>query len=256
MNIQIPLFDSRKDVDVCFDEHIPFVVNFSGGKDSSALLIWMKSTYPDNPITAIYNDTGFEHPGVLKYIQTMTGQLEIPLVVLGSQGLLNIVEARGIVPGFGCRYCTRTLKMNPAAKWIRANYSGGTVINCFGFRAEESPARAKKESLTTYDALCTRNRKVLNFAPLLDWKTYDVIRMVESQGFQLFPTYEYLSRLSCRYCFLAGKRDRDAIKLNDPEGFETVRSLLERIQGAGTANKVMNGDTNRAVKLVDNSKVL
>lgn len=239
MNIQIPLFDSRRNVEIEFDEQTPFIVNISGGKDSSALLLWIKAHYPSNPITAIYNDTGFEHPGVLQYIKNMASQVDVPLVVLGSQGLLNIVEARGMVPGFGCRYCTRALKMNPAAKWIRQNFQSGKVVNCFGFRSEESPVRAKKEVLTPYDDLCTRNREVLNFAPLLDWKTYDVVNMVESQGFKLFPTYEYLSRLSCRYCFLAGKRDRDATRMNDPEAFEIVSDLMETLREA-TDNNVLH----------------
>lgn len=230
MNIQIPLFDFRKNIEIAFDEQIPFVVNISGGKDSTALLLWIKAHYPSNPITALYNDTGFEHPGVLQYIQNLTSQVDVPLVVLGSQGLLNIVEARGIVPGFRCRYCTRALKMNPAAKWIRHNFPMGKVINCFGFRAEESPARAKKEILTLYDDLCTHKREVLNFAPLLDWRTADVIDLVEAVGLKLFHTYDYLSRLSCRYCFLAGKRDQEATRLNDPEAFETVRELLETIE--------------------------
>ena len=239
MKIQIPLFDLRKNIDVEFDEHTPFVVNVSGGKDSSALLLWIKSKYPTNSITAVYNDTGFEHPGILGYIQTMTSQLDVPLVVLGSQGLLNIVEARGIVPGFGCRYCTRALKMNPAAKWIRANYPTGKVINCFGFRAEESPSRAKKQVLAPYDALCTKKREVLNFAPLLDWRTSDVVELVEAEGFKLFPTYEYLSRLSCRYCFLAGKRDHDAIRMNDPEGFEQVQQVLATLPPPPHFNNTM-----------------
>jgi 3'-phosphoadenosine 5'-phosphosulfate sulfotransferase (PAPS reductase)/FAD synthetase len=235
MKIQIPLFDSRKDHNIAFGHNIPIIINVSGGKDSSALLFWIKANYPTNPITAVYNDTGFEHLGILQYIQNITAQLEVPLVVLDSPGLLTLVRKRGQIPGFGCRYCTRSLKIDPAAKWIRHNFPSGKVINCFGFRAEESPARAKKEILTPYDDLCTLKREVLNFAPLLDWKTYDVVNMVESQGFRLFSTYEYLSRLSCRYCFLAGKRDKDATRLNDPEAFEIVRELLETIDS--TDNK-------------------
>ena len=120
--------------------------------------------------------------------------------------------------------------MNPAAKWIRQNFSDGQVMNCFGFRAEESPARAKKKVFARYNEISTQRRSVYNFAPLLDWKTFDVVEMVESQGFRLFHTYEYLTRLSCRYCFLSGKRDRDAIRRNDPEGFERVQETLEMIK--------------------------
>ena len=190
----------------------------------------MKAHYPYNPITALYNDTGFEHPGVLQYIQNMTNQLDVPIVVTQpNDDLLSLVLHYRKIPGFGCRYCTRALKMDPSAKWIRHNFPSGKVINCFGFRAEESPARAKKEVLMPNYELCTRDREVLNFAPLLDWQTSDVVELVHSEGFQLFPTYEYLSRLSCRYCFLAGKRDHDATRINDPEGYERVRQVLETI---------------------------
>ena len=229
MRIQIPLFDSRKDTQIEFDSSIPFVVNVSGGKDSSALLLWIKAHY-SNPITAIYNDTGFEHLGVLQYIQNMTSQLDVPLVVTQpNDDLLSLVLHYRKIPGFGCRYCTRALKMNPGNKWIRNSYPTGKVIECFGFRAEESPARAKKEILMPNSELCTRNREVLNFAPLLDWKTSDVVELVQAEGFQLFHTYDYLSRLSCRFCFLAGKRDQEATRINDPEGYEQVQQVLEAI---------------------------
>jgi DNA sulfur modification protein DndC len=227
MKIQIPLFDSRKDHRIDFDQNIPIVVNVSGGKDSSALLLWIKAHYP-NPITAIYNDTGFEHPGVEGYIRNMTSQLGIPLVVTQpTTDLLSLVLHYGRIPGFGCRYCTRSLKMNPGNKWIRNTYPEGKVIQCFGFRAEESPARAKKQVLVRYDDLCTRNREVMNFAPLHDWQTSDVVELVEAEGFKLFHTYEYLSRLSCRFCFLAGKRDQDATRINDPDGYEQVLQVFD-----------------------------
>lgn len=229
MNIQIPLFDSRKDVDISFKGDIPFIVNFSGGKDSLALLLWVKSHYPTNPIVSLYNDTGFEHPGVLEYIQEVTHQVEVPLIVLDSPGLLNIVKERGDIPGFGCRFCTSSLKREPASAWIRRNFPSGKVINCFGFRAEESFSRSKKLQLSRYERLCTLNREVLNFSPLLDWKTYDIVEFVKSQGFRLFHVYEYLSRLSCRYCFLSGKRSQEAVRINDPEGFFLVSEILESI---------------------------
>jgi 3'-phosphoadenosine 5'-phosphosulfate sulfotransferase (PAPS reductase)/FAD synthetase len=246
VNIQIPLFDSRKDHRIDFDQSAPIVVNVSGGKDSSALLLWIKAHY-SNPITAIYHDTGFEHPGVEEYIRQMTGQLGIPLVVTQpTTDLLSLVLHYGRIPGFGCRYCTRALKMDPGNKWIRNTYPEGKVIQCFGFRAEESPSRAKKEVLTPYDDLCTQKREVWNFAPLLDWKTADVVELVEAEGFDLFPTYEYLSRLSCRYCFLAGKRDQDAVRMNDPEGYEQVLQVLNSIESTVPANKVLQRDPTRA----------
>jgi 3'-phosphoadenosine 5'-phosphosulfate sulfotransferase (PAPS reductase)/FAD synthetase len=229
MKIQLQLFDLRKNK-IIIPENTHVIINTSGGKDSTALLLWMKKQYPQHKITALYQDTGFEHRGVEEYIKTITDQLSIPLTVLKAEtDLLSLVLSRGRVPGFGCRYCTRALKINPANKWIRNNYQDGKVIQCFGFRAEESPSRAKKEILSPNKELCTRKREVLNFAPLLDWKTADVVELVEAEGFDLFPTYEYLSRLSCRYCFLAGKRDREATKINDPEGYGKVSAILDRI---------------------------
>jgi len=216
------------------------VVNVSGGKDSSALLLWMKAHYPLNPMTALYNDTGFEHLGVEGYIREMTGQLGVPLVVLSPKiDLLSLVMQANQIPTGFCRFCTSRLKQNPADKWVRKAFPHGKVIQCFGFRAEESPARAKKKVLSPYPKLCTRKREVLFYAPLLDWKTADVVDLVESEGFKLFPTYEYLSRLSCRYCFLAGKRDHDAIRMNDPEGFEQVQQVLATLPPPPHFNNTM-----------------
>lgn len=245
MKIQIPLFDSRKDHRIDIDQTTPIVVNVSGGKDSSALLLWIKAHYPLNPITALYNDTGFEHPGVLEYIQNMTSQLSIPLAMTQSTtDLLSLVRRYQAIPTGCCRFCTSFLKQDPANKWIRNTYPTGKVIECFGFRAEESPARAKKSILAPYPKLCTNSREVLFYAPLLDWKTSDVVELVQAEGFQLFHTYDYLSRLSCRYCFLAGKRDHDASRINDPEGFNQVQQVLEMIETP--ANNALAPDCEKA----------
>jgi 3'-phosphoadenosine 5'-phosphosulfate sulfotransferase (PAPS reductase)/FAD synthetase len=223
------LFDLRGDSQKEFDEGIPVIVYVSGGKDSTALILWIKKKYPRNPITAVYHDTGFEHPGVWEYIENISGQIGILLErTTPPEGgdLLSLVKKRGRIPGFGCRYCTSALKVGPGNKWIRKTYPTGKVIQCFGFRAEESEKRAKKQVWTRCDAISTQNREVLNYAPLLDWKSDDIIEFVRGEGFELFHTYEYLSRLSCRYCFLAGRRDREATQLNDPEGWDIVEQTL------------------------------
>lgn len=40
---------------------LSFVVNHSGGKDSTRMLGFVRRKFPDSPIYAVMADTGFEH---------------------------------------------------------------------------------------------------------------------------------------------------------------------------------------------------
>jgi len=225
---QLSLFQSKiSPAQILPEDHL--IVNFSGGKDSLWTLIMMKKLFPTHQLTVIYNDTGFEHHGIWEYIQSVTAQLAVSVIKIDSPGLFNIIRQRGDLPSQLCRFCTSSLKRDLSAKFIRQQFPQGRVINIFGFRAEESPDRARKQIFSVDPRLTTKQRTVIQYAPIHTFTEGDVKEAIRAEGFSLFPSYDYLSRLSCRFCFLAGKRDQDAVKLNDPNGYAAVVELKDSL---------------------------
>jgi 3'-phosphoadenosine 5'-phosphosulfate sulfotransferase (PAPS reductase)/FAD synthetase len=228
MSHQIELFKTET-VNVDFTNYT-IIINISGGKDSTAMLYYLAAKYPQHKKVCLYNDTGFEHPGIWEYIQAITEPLNINVVKLDApKGLFQLIRERKLLPADHCRYCTRALKMGPSEKWIRANLPRGKIVCCSGLRGEESTTRAKIPPLREYQAISTKDRHVLRFNPLHYWKEGHVKEFLYGQGVELFHTYDYLKRLSCRFCFLSGKKERAAIRMNDPDGFELVQELGESI---------------------------
>ena len=87
------------------------LVQFSGGKDSTALVLWAREQWGAD-FTAVFADTGWEHPLTYEYVE------HINRVVLGGRlvriksdrypgGMLELVAKRVSVPAARSRFCTQ-----------------------------------------------------------------------------------------------------------------------------------------------------
>ena len=192
------------------------VVNHSGGKDSQALYAVIRSIVPDNQIYVVHADLGdVEWPGVKDHIRA---NIEHPLAIAqaiykdgSTKTLLDMVERRGMWPSAGQRYCTSDLKRGPCNKVIRAEAERrGTklVVSCFGFRAKESAARAKRPTWQRNERMSKAGRDWFEFAPLHDISEADVWRIIAASGQQRHWAYDAgMSRLSCCFCILGSRAD-------------------------------------------------
>ncbi len=77
------------------------IVCFSGGKDSTALVLWAKENLPE--FTTVFCDTGWEHPITYAYIQEINDSLlKGRLITLTSKkypkGFVQLAELKGRVP--------------------------------------------------------------------------------------------------------------------------------------------------------------
>ena len=66
-------FDSLKNLsqniqDLYCSDQIPWVIGYSGGKDSTVLLHLVRSIYPDVP--AVFVDTGLEYPEIREFVKS------------------------------------------------------------------------------------------------------------------------------------------------------------------------------------------
>jgi 3'-phosphoadenosine 5'-phosphosulfate sulfotransferase (PAPS reductase)/FAD synthetase len=79
------------------------------------------------------------------------------------------------------------------------------ILNVFGLRAEESPARARKPAFAPEPAASTKTtRHVDRWLRIHDWTTAEVWARIADAGTRPHPAYaQGMPRLSCSFCVLA-----------------------------------------------------
>lgn len=141
----------------------PWIIGFSGGKDSTILLqlVWsaLKSVEKEKRKRGIYvvcNNTLVENPKILEYTEKVLEKIkkaafdqELPILVhqttpeLEDSFWVNMIGKGYPAPNNSFRWCTERLKINPTTKFIQDKISDeGEVIILLGTRMDESSKRA------------------------------------------------------------------------------------------------------------------
>ncbi len=221
------------------------VINFSGGKDSTALLAYCRERWPNVRTHVVMADTGWEHTDAVEWSRGIVDRFGLPLHVVKNsrKDFLQMVENRGKFPSPGQRQCTSDLKRDPIHNWIRGN-CGPLVVSAMGLRAEESPARAKRPMLSRDRRMTNSRRTVWNWNPILPWTEAQVFAYLAERGIPVHPVYQHLRRFSCRVCIYMNAHDLRQVREHDPEAFDTIARLEERIgftmQPGGTITERAN----------------
>lgn len=146
------------------DNPRPWIVGFSGGKDSTLLLqlVWLAvkgipSELRTRQIYVICNNTQVENPKILDYVQRVLAQIEqsaakqsMPILVhqtipaIEDSFWVNLIGKGYPAPNNVFRWCTERLKINPTTQFITEKISEfGEAILLLGTRSDESANRAK-----------------------------------------------------------------------------------------------------------------
>ena len=150
------------------DNNIPWIIGFSGGKDSSAVLtlVWrallkIREEYGDSklirPVYVVNNDTLVENPIITDYIQEVLSCIKkaaleqnLPISVqvtvpqLEDSFWISFLGKGYPVPNNGFRWCTERLKIKPTSQFILDKVDAmGEAIVLIGTRLSESATRAK-----------------------------------------------------------------------------------------------------------------
>lgn len=147
----------------------PWIIGFSGGKDSTVLLtlVWIalkkiKETklvpfQLRRPIYVVCNDTLVENPIISKYVDDVLVQIEkaareqdMPIFVrktiprLEDTFWVNVIGKGYPVPNTAFRWCTERMKIKPTARFIIEQVDEcGEAIVLIGTRKAESATRAR-----------------------------------------------------------------------------------------------------------------
>jgi 3'-phosphoadenosine 5'-phosphosulfate sulfotransferase (PAPS reductase)/FAD synthetase len=212
------------------------LINTSAGKDSQAMMdyvVWMAENQGvKDSVVAVHADLGrVEWKGTKELAAEQCAFYGIPLhIVSRNKGdLLDQVEARGMWPDNGNRYCTSDQKRDQVAKLftylagIQAETIQGRpirILNCMGLRAQESPKRAKMVESEINKRASSGKRIVENWLPIHKWTTAQVWETIHASGVRYHYAYDLgMPRLSCCFCIfapenallLAGKHNRELL---------------------------------------------
>lgn len=147
----------------------PWIIGFSGGKDSTVLLtlVWLalrkikkEKIVPfqlRRPIYVVCNDTMVENPIISSYVDDVLAQIEkkaveedFPIFVrktvprLEDSFWVNVIGKGYPVPNTAFRWCTDKMKIKPTARFITEQVDEcGEAIILIGTRKAESATRAR-----------------------------------------------------------------------------------------------------------------
>jgi len=180
------------------DNPRPWIVAFSGGKDSTTVLqlVW-NSVYKLEPelrkrdIHIVCNNTLVENPTILSYVinqldllrvaaakQSMPISIEHTTPILNNTFWVNLIGRGYVAPNSLFRWCTERLKIKPTTKYIQDKVSTyGEVIILLGTRKEESNTRAR--SIKRHEVIGRRLSKhslpgAYVYAPLKELTTQQI----------------------------------------------------------------------------------
>ena len=225
------------------------VVSYSGGKDSQATLLWAVDKYGASNVTAVFCDTGWEHPGTYDHIISTTNKLDVELVVAKSKkynGMIDLAIKKKRFPSTQARFCTSELKSIPMIDWVLEQKEHLLIIQ--GIRKAESFKRSKmSESCRFFKYYFEpygydkkekpkfhnyRKKEVLEWCknyddsisrPVFNWSGQQVIDFIITKGqlpHELY--YQGAKRVGCFPCIMTNKQElRAMIELN-PDWIEKV----------------------------------
>lgn len=177
----------------------PWVIGYSGGKDSTAVLqlVWkaletLPSEERQKPVFVIASDTKVETPVIVGHLDDtlrrineraqeagMPFRAEKVVPTLNDSFWVNLIGRGYPAPTSHFRWCTERMKIDPANRFIEEKVAQhGEVIMVLGTRKSESSTRA--QLMNTYqvkDHLLRRHttlRGAYVYAPVADFSTDDV----------------------------------------------------------------------------------
>ena len=189
----------------------------SGGKDSSALAVYMRDQVPD--MEYFFCDTGAELPETYAYLTKLEVVLGKKIARLNStRSFDHYFEVyRGALPSPQMRWCTSMLKIKPLEEWI----GDDEVISYVAIRSDE-------KSRTGY--VSTKPNIETKF-PFIDADIdhSGVVKILEDAGINLPDYYKWRTRSGCYFCFFQRKAEWVGLADNHPDLFKRAIAIEQKI---------------------------
>lgn len=204
------------------------IVSFSGGKDSTAmLLIMLEREYPIDEI--IFCDTGKEFPAIYRHIDKIEEYINRTITIISGDKtfdywMFNHEKTKGKhigKKGYGwpdtlARWCTSKLKINILNKYIKEKYKND-YIEYVGIAYDE---------FKRYEKTQNGHKKY----PLIEWKITEgmALKYCYDKGYDWEGLYTHFDRVSCWCCPLKNQRELYMLYSFYPELWEELKDMDRR----------------------------
>lgn len=199
------------------------ICSFSGGKDSTALLLFLLHEIKPKKLVAVFADTGWEHDITYEYIEKISKTV-YPIVTVFRDSFVNMCKHKKRFPSSGARFCTEWLKLHPIREYIRTQIDIGNIdpensIMACGIRAEESHKRSAMEEFVETDDYF----KLPQWRPLHQWTWQQVFDIHKKYNIEPNPLYkEGMRRVGCMPCIMSSHAELSQIVDRLPEVFDKI----------------------------------
>lgn len=206
LDVKLKIVRAEMRAEYFSDAPYPWIVGFSGGKDSTLvahlvfeLLMDMPPSKRRRTVHIVANDTLVESPLVIGHIKAVQAQMReaaeafnLPVKVVTTQPTdddtfwVNLIGRGYPSPNRSFRWCTDRMKIRPTSRYIREQVdTTGQAILLLGVRRDESAKRAV--SVAKYDNGERLNRHndmvgCLVFRPIVDLTTDDVWEFLATEA--------------------------------------------------------------------------
>jgi len=186
------------------------VLGLSGGKDSSALAIYMRDRVPD--MEYFFCDTGKELQETYEYLDRLQAFLGKAITRLNPARDFDhwLDSYGGYLPSSRMRWCTRMLKIKPFEEFVGDDHA----FSYIGIRADEDR-----------DGYISSKPNITPVYPLKEagLREADVFQILEDSGIGVPKYYEWRTRSGCFFCFFQRKSEWVGLLERHPELFEEAK---------------------------------
>ena len=226
------------------------ILGLSGGKDSSALAIYMRDKVPE--MEYAFCDTGKELPETYEFLDRLEAFLGKKIARLNADRDFDhwLTMHSGLLPSSQVRWCTRLLKIKPFEEFV----GDDKAYNYIAIRADEDRVGYKP----------LKNVETRNIEPKYPFKEdgiteADVYQILEESGLGMPDYYKWRTRSGCYFCFYQRKAEWVGLMENHPDLFELAKGYEkynpetgDRFTWSQGESLVELSDPNRVKEIKDN----
>jgi 3'-phosphoadenosine 5'-phosphosulfate sulfotransferase (PAPS reductase)/FAD synthetase len=199
-------------------KQVRHICGISGGKDSSALAVFMRERVPE--MEYFFCDTGAELPETYEYLDKLEVTLGKPIARLNStKGFDHWFEVyRGTLPSPNMRWCTKKMKIEPIENWV----GDDEVISYVAIRADESGRKGYVSTKPNIKAVFPFIEEGIDHA--------GVLAILNNAGIGLPEYYSWRTRSGCYFCFYQRKSEWVGLAEKHPDLWEKAVAIENKVK--------------------------